>query len=649
MVAARAFNTRIHVPSAEPPRLSGKLVDLFAGGGGAGVGVAQAVGRSADVAVNHWDAAIAMYRANHPETRTYISDVYQVDPRDAVGGYPVDLIWLSPDCTHHSKAAGGKPKNQRIRGLAWSVMPWVKHCRPLRIILENVEEFLQWGPLHKQHIEGCPGVACIKDCKFGTRGRGARRRARHAPGCPGCSCLKTCCFMRPIKARSGELFRAFVRKLEKYGYTVSWKVLKACDYGAPTTRKRLFLQAHLGNNIDIPWPEPTHGPGRAHPYRTAAEIIDWSRPCPSIFERNKPLADKTLARIARGIRKFVLDNPRPFIVPTNHGGTGRNDLRVHAVDEPMRTITGAQRGEHAVVTPVIVRTDMHQSNALCAYTAGEPLRTIMTDGGMAVAAPYLVHRGNGERVGQAPRVYDVQEPVRTTVAQGKKQALCVALITKHHGGHESSKGGQSPQAPLDTVTGQNSKALTVANLVRYNGDRAGAERVAAVGAPLTTQDTSNRHALVATHLIQLRGTTDAHLTASSSAADQPVPTVSAQGTHIAQVAAFLVRYNGESLGQVPDAPLGTLDTRDRYAAVTLTIAGELYEIVDIGMRMFDEDELFAANGFPDDYVIRLIGPRGKPLTKTELVRLCGNSVPPPLARAVVMAALGLDGGARCAA
>jgi len=486
------------------------IADNFAGGGGASSGIELALGRSPDIAINHDPEAIAMHRANHPGTRHLLENVWAVDPVEACAGRPVALAWFSPDCKHHSKAKGGKPREQKIRGLAWVAVRWAAAVKPRVIALENVEEFKEWGPL--------------KD--------GA-----------------------PIASRKGQTFRAFVRKLERLGYDVEWRLLRACDFGAPTTRRRLFLVAR-SDGRRIVWPTPTHGPARPQPFRTAAECIDWSLLCPSIFDRERPLADKTLARIARGVRKFVLESARPFIMPNNENNVPK------FVDEPLPTITTGNR------------------NYLC--------------------VPYLVHRSNGERIGQAPRIYDIQRPLGTIVGQGEKHALVAAFLAKHYG--ERATGGWnggSQVGPIDTVTVRDHHSLVAAHLVRYNGDRAGAERVADLEEPLRTLDTRNRFGLVA---------------------------------------AFLARYHGKGEAESLQLPLGGLTTRDRYALITVTIDGEEYVIVDIGMRMLTPRELFRAQGFPDDYEIAPTW-NGKPLTRTAQVRMCGNSVCPPIAAAVVRAQL----------
>lgn len=519
------------------------VADNFAGGGGASLGIELALGRSPDLAVNHDAEAIAMHAANHPTTRHYRESVWEVDPIEACQGKSCALAWFSPDCKHHSKAKGGKPRDQKIRGLAWVAITWAHRVRPRVIALENVEEFRDWGPLHRA----------------GTRAG------------------------KPIAARKGETFRAFVRKLERLGYTVEHRLLRACDYGAPTTRRRLFLIARCDGR-PIVWPAPTHGKGGEllglKPYRTAAECIDWSIPCPSIFDRDRPLADKTLARIARGIRKFVIEAGRPFVIPVNHGGQGRRDHRVHDVDAPLPTVTGGQRGGHAVVVPTIIKTKTHGGGGNDAMGADEPLRTVTASkrGEFAVVAPYLVHRSNGERPGQEPRIYDAQRPLGTIVAQGQKHALCTAFLAKHYGGGYTG-AGVSLDEPTATITTQDHHGLVAAHLVRYN-------------------------------------------------------------TKLAQVAAFLVRYNGTGDAESVDRPVGVLTTKPRFGLVTVTIDGEEYVIADIGMRMLEPRELFRAQGFHDEYQIAPVGPNGKRLTKTAQIRMCGNSVSPPVAAAIVRANIG---------
>lgn len=538
------------------------IVDSFAGGGDASTGIELALGRSPDLAVNHDPQAIAMHAANHPATEHRLESVWAVDPRIACRGKRVALAWFSPDCKHHSKAAGGKPRDQKIRGLAWVAVSWAQRVRPRVIALENVEEFRDWGPLHRRHTDGCTGEA---------RERRIDGRSRETQGC-----RKGCMFGMPIKARRGETFRAFVGKLKRLGYGVEHRLLRACDYGAPTTRRRLFLIARCDGR-PIAWPSPTHGP-LAAPYRTAAEVIDWSISCPSIFHRARPLADKTLARIARGVRKFVLESARPFVIPVNHGGVGRRDHRVHDLAKPMPTITGGARG------------------------------------------------------GQAPRIYDAQQPLRTIVAQGEKHAVCTAFLAKHYGDRVTGgwNGGSAADKPIDTITVRDHHSLVAASLTKLYGTSTGAD----VRAPMPTVTSDGQHiGAVAAHLVRYNG--DRPGAERVAAVDGPIGTLDTSRRY-GLVAAFLARYNRTSTGQLPDAPIGTLDTTDRYALVTVTIDGEEYAIVDIGMRMLTPRELFRAQGFPDGY---RIDPEheGEPLTKTAQIRMCGNSVCPPIAAAIVRA------------
>lgn len=649
------------------------VVDSFAGGGGASTGIAAAFGRDPDIAINHDAEAIAMHKANHPNTVHYTESVWEVDPRVATQGKPVAFFWLSPDCKHFSKSKGGKPLDQKVRGLAWTAVRWATLAPPRVIALENVEEFVTWGPLHQQHTDGCCGTMTAHaagcpnhhatDSRV-TKVRNGRRvkKIRCVPRCRFLLCEKTSCrYQKPIIARRGETFRQFVAKLERKGYVVEWRTMRACDLGAPTTRRRLFLVARRDGR-PIVWPEASHGPKKERPHRAAAEIIDWSQPMRSIFGRSKKLSDKTEARIARGIRRFVLECSRPFIVPVNHGGytsdgRPRADHRVHDIDDPMPTVTAHGRGAHAVVTPVVVpyhaeRRENEKSRArtlqeplptldtsnrfalaapLLARTAHgdvdakgkrrgrgehsveEPLPTVTTSRDLALAVPYLVHRSNGERKGQAPRIYDIAKPLTTIVAQGQKHAFCeaklepaqrvAAWIAKHQGGNESAKGGQPVTKPLDTVVGRNNKALTVAHLMKFHGGE------------------------------------ESHLTSCSSSLEEPVPTITAGGWKMAQVAAFLVKYNSNGDAESAEEPLSTITTKDRYGLVTVVIDGEEYVIVDILMRMLTPRELFRAQGFPDDYKIAPKGPKGKPLTKTAQIKMAGNSVPPPMSEAIARANL----------
>jgi len=486
------------------PLSSELVVDLFVGGGGASAGIEQAIGRHVDIAVNHDREAVSLHQANHPQTQHFVSDVFEVDPVSVCGDQPVGLLWASPDRKHFSKAKGGKPVSKNIRGLAWVVVRWAKAVRPRVICLENVEEFQTWGPLASDG--------------------------------------------RPCPERKGSTFQRWVAQLRNLGYVVEWKELRACDYGAPTIRKRLFLVARC-DGLPIVWPDPTHGAG-LKPYRTAAECIDWTLPCPSIFERERPLAQATMRRIAHGIKRYVLDAAKPYIVRIGH--TGHGDAgKTHGVDEPLSTITS--KAEHLL------------------------------------ASPTLIQAGYGERAGQAPRVPGLGKPLGTTV-DGQKHALVAAFLAKHYGGNET------PGWPLD-------KAIST----------------------ITTQD---HHHLVSSHLAKLRGTS------SSASAAEPLHTISAQGFHHAEVRALLLKYYGTDQDPQLVEPLHTVTTKDRFGLVT--VQGEEYFIADIGMRMLQPRELYRAQGFPDTYLIDR-GVDGRLLSKAAQVRMCGNSVCPPLARAIVAA------------
>ncbi len=510
------------------------IIDSFAGGGGASLGIEMALGRGPDIAINHDREAIAMHAANHPGARHFCEDVWHIDPVEATGGRPVGLAWFSPDCKHFSKAKGGKPVEKKIRGLAWVVIRWARAVAPRVIMLENVEEFQDWGPLLDN------GMPC------------------------------------PI--RKGLTFRRWKKQLENLGYAVECRELRACDYGAPTIRKRLFVIARR-DGVPIAWPEPTHGLGLI-PYRTAAECIDWSHPCPSIFERKRPLAEATMRRIAKGVMRYVIDAKEPFIVTCNHGGEG---FRGQGVHEPMKTITAA-RDAHGLVVPFLTEhaNASHQRN----FSADEPLRTQCAQvkgGHFALVAPHVLTNTSGHP-GAA-----VSEPLRT-VTTGGHHALVAAFLAQHNTGMT----GHDARKPLSTITAR-----------------------------------GTQQQLVTSHLLKLYGTC-----AHGQDNREPMPTITGGGQHIGEVRAFLIKYYGTDQDPQLREPLHTVTTKDRFGIVT--VKGEDYVIADIGMRMLQPRELYRAQGFPDSYRIDLLVD-GKPLTKTAQVRMCGNSVCPPLAAAIVTA------------
>jgi DNA (cytosine-5)-methyltransferase 1 len=525
------------------------IVDLFAGGGGASVGIEWALGRSPDIAINHDSEAISIHRVNHPDTKHYIEDVWKANPRKLCRGKRVRLMWLSPDCKHFSKAKGGKPREKKIRSLAWVAVYWAKQVKPDVICLENVEEFQKWGPLLP---DGTP--------------------------CP---------------ARMGITFQRFKKQLQNLGYQVEHRELVCADYGAPTTRKRLFLIARCDGN-PIVWPQQTHdkdGKVTGRKWLPASDCIDWTLPCPSIFSRKKALAENTQRRIARGIERFVKKDP--FIVPVTHTG----DARVHGINEPLRTITGAQRGEFALVAPHITKfrrgsVGQQLDLPMPTVTAGSyVVRPAGAGHALGLVSAFLKPR-YGEREGQDPRARDIKAPMPTVVPTGNGGDLVTAFLAKHNAGHEAT--GQRLTKPVDAITGRDSKAV------------------------------------VATSIVKLRGTC-----ADGQPVTEPLATVSAQGNHFAEVRAFLMKYHRDG-GQLAGLkePMPTVVANDSLALVT--VGGEPHVIVDIGMRMLQPRELFRAHAFPENYVIER-GADGEPMTKEAQVRMVGNSVPPVMAMAIVRA------------
>ncbi len=495
--------TAYRTSSQIPLGLHDMVIDNFAGGGGASTGIEAALGRQVDVAINHNEEAISLHTVNHPHTRHLCESVWDVDPVEVCGGRPVRLAWFSPDCTHFSKAKGGKPVKKEIRGLAWVVLRWAARVRPLVIMLENVEEFKTWGPI------------------------------KNGQPCPD---------------RKGQTFAKWKRQLQDLGYQVEHRELRACDYGAPTIRKRLFVIARCDGQ-PIVWPAPTHGEGKGlKPYRTAADIIDWSIPCPSIFERKRPLADNTLRRIARGIQRFVIDNPQPFIVRIGHHGSG--NAKQYRVTDPLTTITS--KNEHCLVMP-------HISTYYGAKSATDV-------------------RGS-----------KLDAPIATQTTENR-HALVTAFLAQHNLGAT----GHKADSPMSTVT-----------------------------------STGSQQQVVAAHLIRNFGKS------VGSGIHDPVGTITAGGSgKTGLVKAFLLKYYGTNIGHNCKEPLQTVTSKHRFGLVT--VRGEEYQIIDICMRMLSPRELYLAQGFPADYIIDRTAD-GTPITKTAQVRMCGNSVCPPLSEALVRA------------
>ncbi|EQA1666837.1 DNA cytosine methyltransferase [Escherichia coli] len=676
------------------------IVDNFAGGGGASTGIELATGRSVDIAINHDPNAVAMHTTNHPDTLHYCESVYEVKPKIATAGRPVGLAWFSPDCRHFSKAKGAKPVEKAIRGLAWVVLRWGLDVKPRVMKLENVEEFKTWGPLLAGEMRPDPARAGETfEAFIGmlTTGISADHPA-----------LAECCEFLNISLDSEEA----ARLVKGLGYIVEYRELRACDFGAPTIRKRFFMVMRCDGK-PIVWPEPTHGDptspavkaGRLAPWRTAAECIDWSIGAPSIFDRKKPLAENTLKRIARGIQRFVLDNPAPFIVKCNHTTTkGKYDcFRGQALEEPLQTITkthgyaiavphltkfrtgatgqpvtepvptvtaGTSRrpggNGHAlgvveaaltpflagnggseyqakprpldkpahtimkqsracVVAPVIAR----QFGASVGHRADEPSATITAGGGgkSQLVMPTLIQMGYGERPGQEPRVPGLHKPLGTVVAGGGKFGLVAANLVKHYGGKYQG-AGVGMDEPMHSVTTVDHHAVVAAHLMVNNTGHPGGE----VGQPTHTITTGNHHAAVTSHLVKLRGTCR-----DGQRTDEPMPTVTAGGTHVGEVKTLLAIDGYDEL-RAQQALEFLREYCGPDSTGLVTIEGVVYRIVDIGMRMLQPHELYRAQGFPEWYIIDR-DYRGVKYAKDKQVARCGNAVPPPFAEALVRANL----------
>ncbi len=672
------------------------IIDNFAGGGGASTGIELALGRCVDIAVNHDSEAVSMHQANHPQTLHLCEDVFAVDPVKVTGGRKVGLAWFSPDCTHFSKARGTKPRKKSIRGLAWVMIRWALLVRPRVIMWENVEEFLGWGPLGPDG-QPCPinrgrTFTTFKDCL----GAGI---SPDNPDIP--EIIETLGLDFPIAALyacNGGL-----------GYAVETQEERACNHGAPTIRKRLFGIARCDGQ-PIVWPAATYGDpkkpdfkrSRLLPWRTAAECIDWTLPCPSIFERARPLAEATCRRIAKGIMRYVVNCADPFIVPLTHHD--KSD-RVTTMDQTMPTVTAAHRGELAVVAPTIaVNTSKHTGSradeplkTICALGThhmlvapvltehanasrpscnkiDEPLRTQCANvkgGHFALIAPVIAGLAHGDHSrGAGDRTKSCKDPVGTIHAQGGNHALVSAFLAKHYGGvvgqevpaplgtvtatdHHSLVTGtlvgvggraaqippRSPGQPVQTITGKADTAIVSAHLTKFRTGSTGSdctEPVPTITAGPKENPAGAPHALglVAAHVSKLRGEPESHAPGQDAA--DPLHTISAGGNHFADVRAFLVKYYGnESEAHTLREPAGTVTTRDRFGLVT--IKGEEYAITDIGLRMLAPRELYRAQGFPEGYIIGDDGRAGLKLTKSAQVRMCGNSVCPPMAAALVRA------------
>ncbi|WP_122439723.1 DNA cytosine methyltransferase [Pseudomonas viridiflava] len=639
------------------------VVDFFCGGGGAGTGLEMGLGRTVSVAKNHSPAAISMHTVNHPGAKHFTTDVFDGDPDTECGGKAVGWFHMSPDCTHHSQAAGGQPRKREIRNLSWIGLKWAGKKKPRVISLENVKQILQWGPL------------VAKRCK--ATGRVVKLGGVIAA--PGEVVPVDQQFLVPDPKRRGQTWAVFVAELERLGYAVEWRVIRACDFGAPTSRERLFMIARCDVQ-PIVWPEPTHAkrPTKGQkPWKTAAECIDFTDLGKSIFGRKKDLASATLRRVAKGMKKFVIDNPAPFIVPiANWSGE-----TVQSANEPLRTVTSYPKGgAFSVVSPVIAPATHQGSDRINDPLEPLPTVTCANRGELTLISPTLIQSGYGEREGQQPRVLGIDQPLRTVVAGGVKHALAAAHLVKFR----FNDAGKALDEPLPTITSggnyqrpagaAHAMGVSTVFMAQMNGGF-NATHAKGVDEPMTTvTNTGSQQQLVAANLVHLRGNCDArdvsdplHTISAGGQhhglvtafmerqfgasvgqpLDEPAPTVTAGGggkssvvslrllpeheEGALRVAAFLISYYGTENVSGAGEPAPTITTKDRLALVTVMVKGMPYVIVDICLRMLKPSELYKAQGFPADYVITH-GADGKPFTKTQQVHMCGNSVsPPPMA------------------
>lgn len=669
---------------------AGLVADNFAGGGGASTGMAQAIGKSPDIAVNHNAEALMMHEENHPTTKHYNESVWDIDIHMATAGSPVLFGWFSPDCTHFSVAKGGKPVKKEIRGLAWIVKKWAGQADMAMLFMENVKEFLTWGPLIAKRCKKTKRVIKLvaDPVKKDKNGAPVMNEVVSEPGeyVPYREQA-----LVPDKKRAGKTFKQFINQLRAMGYNVEWKKegLVASDFGDPTTRTRFFLMARK-DGLPITWPEPTHGNPKslkvqAHklkPWKTAGDNLDFSIPCPSIFEEGRrPLAENTLKRIAKGIQKFVIDaGDDAFLVKTNHGG---DEFRGQTLDDPLATITSKLGTGLGAVS----LTKFNQNSV--GQAADQPIDTIMAGATRfgaveaklePVDAAFIVksnHTGPGydcfrgqgmdapiQTITQQPGFSNVEvslEPVTTqehvlgalraeietgfiatidhtstqSTATGmdapigavtsKARHVRVAALLKHFTGVV----GQDLDQPLPTITARDHNSVMEATAVHIQRDfgnsvgHSASEPLAA-----TTAGGGGHSALVASSLMKLKGSCQ-----HGQPMDRPIDTIAAQGNHFAQVQSFLVKFFGTGTAVTLDAPLDTITAKPRFGLVT--IHGELYQIVDIGMRMLEPHELYRCQGFPADYRHEVV--MGNKLAKHKQVRMVGNSVPPGLARALVAA------------
>lgn len=647
------------------------LVDFFCGGGGAGTGLEMGLGRPVNVAKNHSPQAISMHTVNHPSAVHYTTDVFAGDPDTECGGKAVGWFHMSPDCTHHSQAAGGQPRKREIRNLSWIGLKWAGMKKPRVISLENVKQILQWGPLIAKRCKSTGRVVTLDLIPNPTNPKSMVNRIAE----PGEIVPVHQQFLVPDQKRRGQTWATFVAELKFLGYVVEWRIIRACDFGAPTSRERLFMIARCDGE-PIVWPEPTHAKNPVkgqQKWRTAAECIDWTIPTKSIFDRPKPLAPATLRRIAKGMKKFVIDAADPFIVPiANWSGDS-----VQSANEPLRTVTSWPRGgSFAMASPIIAPATHHGSDRINDPHDPLPTVTCANRGELMLISPVLVGAGGPEYSGKP---VSVDQPAGTLMTQNHRSIAAAHLVK-----FRFADKGKALNEPLPTITSggdyqrpagaAHAMGISTVFMAQMNG---GFNTTVAksIEEPMTTiTNTGSQQQLVTAQLAHLRGNCDARdlndplhtISAGGThhglvtaflerqfgasvgqAVNEPAPTITAGGGgksslvefHLSpeveagalRVAAFLISYYGTENVSAANEPAPTITTRDRLALVTVTIKGTPYVIVDICLRMLQPVELYKAQGFPADYIISH-GADGKPFNKTQQVHMCGNSVsPPPMA------------------
>jgi DNA (cytosine-5)-methyltransferase 1 len=554
------------------------LIDCFAGGGGASVGIEMALGRQVDIAINHDPDAIKMHLRNHPDTYHYTEDIMKVSLKHKLkSDDTVRFMWASPDCTQHSRAKGGKPVEKGLRILPYGVRRLcvqilnITGKLPEIIIMENVAEIQEWGPLDENN--------------------------------------------KPIKERKGEEYKKFINSMKSLGYEFDSRELVAADYGVPTTRKRWFAIFRCDGK-PIVWPEPTHnkdGSNGLKKWVPVSTVLNFNDLGKSIFGRKKPLAGKTMKRIAGGMDKFVFNDPKPFMVTVNHGG---DNFRGQSIDSPMSTIT--QKNGVGVVTPYIMQIGQTGFSEYRNRKVEEPLSTIVTKNEHCLITPYITQIGYGERKGQSARVNSIENPLNTVVSSGNKHYITSPYIIQYHSETSSQPRGQTVKEPIQTIDTSNRYALLSAFLTKFYKTGTGQS----LFSPLHTITTSPGHfGQVTIKAIEWEKLKEAGISEE----------VAQKCTWVSQ---FIMEYYGCGTGQSLNDPLHTIVTKDRFALIT--VLGNEYCIVDIYLRMLSPEELKLAQGFPADYIIDTYSD-GTEVTISERVKRIGNSVCPGLSKVLTEA------------